>query len=188
MPTNRSFLPNFLAAFQARSSLQNGAPSKPPAQGGASSTSHSYSTTSTAGSSGSSASSSSARDTSGASSPRPINSTSSSKAGTGATTVAVQQATAGQFHTTRHHHTHHPPSYPRSPQSPPNFPPLGSRGRSARRDSDSSTEGGFKDALGAGVKWYIGGQTAAGDEKFYKLAMAKRPKSADRMSLDRMSL
>jgi len=182
MPTNRSFLPNFLAAFRAHSSLQNGAVSKPPSQGGASSTSHLYSTTNPSASSGSS------NNLSGTSSPRPINSGSSAKATAASTTVAVQQAAAGQFHTTRHHHPHHSPSYPRSPQSPPNFPPLGSRGRSARRDSDSSTEGGFRDAMGQGEKWYIGGRTPAGDERFYKLGMAKRPKSADRMSLDRMSL
>jgi hypothetical protein len=38
-------------------------------------------------------------------------------------------------------------------------------------------------------KWYIGGRTAAGEERFYKLSMVKRPRpsSADRLSLDGMS-
>jgi hypothetical protein len=37
-------------------------------------------------------------------------------------------------------------------------------------------------------KWYIGGRTAAGEERIYKLSMVKRPRSIDRLSLDRMSL
>ena len=47
--------------------------------------------------------------------------------------------------------------------------------------------GGFRDALG-GEKWFIGGRTAAGEERFYKLAMVQRERSGDRASLDRMSL
>jgi hypothetical protein len=37
-------------------------------------------------------------------------------------------------------------------------------------------------------KWYIGGRTAGGEERVYKLSMVKRPRSIDRLSLDRMSL
>lgn len=55
-----------------------------------------------------------------------------------------------------------------------------------RRGSDSSNEG-FKESHGA-EKWYIGGRTAAGEERIYKLSMVKRPRSIDRLSLDRMSL
>jgi len=55
-----------------------------------------------------------------------------------------------------------------------------------RRGSDSSNEG-FREAVGA-EKWYIGGRTAAGEERFYKLGMAKRPRSLDRLSMDRVSL
>jgi hypothetical protein len=55
-----------------------------------------------------------------------------------------------------------------------------------RRGSDSSSDG-FRDASGA-EKWYIGGRTAAGEEKFYKLSMVKRPRSLDRLSIDRLSL
>ncbi len=64
----------------------------------------------------------------------------------------------------------------------------GGRGGSPahRRGSDSSSEG-FRDVLGAD-KWYIGGRTAAGEEKFFKLGVVKRVRSQDRLSLDRLSL
>ncbi|KAI1426397.1 hypothetical protein F5Y12DRAFT_713128 [Xylaria sp. FL1777] len=64
----------------------------------------------------------------------------------------------------------------------------GGRGSSSahRRGSDSSSEG-FRDVLGAD-KWYIGGRTAAGEEKFFKLGVVKRVRSQDRLSLDRLSL
>ncbi len=55
-----------------------------------------------------------------------------------------------------------------------------------RRGSDSSSEG-FRDVLGAD-KWYIGGRTAAGEEKFFKLGVVRRVRSRDRLSLDRLSL
>lgn len=55
-----------------------------------------------------------------------------------------------------------------------------------RRGSDSSSEG-FRDVLGA-EKWYIGGRTATGEERFFKLGVVKRPRSIDRLSLDRLSL
>lgn len=62
--------------------------------------------------------------------------------------------------------------------------PIPAPGR--RRGSDSSSEG-FRDVLGAD-KWYIGGRTAAGEEKFFKLGVVKRVRSQDRLSLDRLSL
>ncbi|WYZ45882.1 hypothetical protein EsH8_IX_000107 [Colletotrichum jinshuiense] len=55
-----------------------------------------------------------------------------------------------------------------------------------RRGSDSSSEG-FRDVLGAD-KWYIGGRTAGGDEKFFKLGVVRRVRSNDGLSLDRLSL
>ncbi|KAL6904090.1 hypothetical protein GGI43DRAFT_310377 [Trichoderma evansii] len=55
-----------------------------------------------------------------------------------------------------------------------------------RRGSDSSSEG-FRDALGAD-KWYIGGRTAAGEEKFFKMGVIRRVRSNDGLSLDRLSL
>ncbi|KAM0666995.1 hypothetical protein ACQRIT_005684 [Beauveria bassiana] len=62
--------------------------------------------------------------------------------------------------------------------------PIPSGGR--RRGSDSSSEG-FRDAVGAD-KWYIGGRTATGEEKFFKLGVVRRVRSNDGLSLDRLSL
>ncbi|KAG5987534.1 hypothetical protein E4U54_004950 [Claviceps lovelessii] len=55
-----------------------------------------------------------------------------------------------------------------------------------RRGSDSSSEG-FRDAIGAD-KWYIGGRTAGGEERFFKLGVVRRVRSNDGLSLDRLSL
>ena len=41
---------------------------------------------------------------------------------------------------------------------------------------------------GAGEKWFVGGRTAAGEEKYYKLSMVKRDRSSDRISADQLSL
>ncbi|KAI1815843.1 hypothetical protein GGS20DRAFT_307273 [Poronia punctata] len=68
--------------------------------------------------------------------------------------------------------------------SPRPIPGAGRPGH--RRGSDSSSEG-FRDVLGAD-KWYIGGRTAAGEEKFFKLGVVKRVRSKDRLSLDQLSL
>lgn len=62
--------------------------------------------------------------------------------------------------------------------------PIPTPGR--RRGSDSSTEG-FREVLGAD-KWYIGGRTAAGEEKFFKMGVMRRVRSNDGLSLDRLSL
>ncbi|KAI0888598.1 uncharacterized protein GGS22DRAFT_151918 [Annulohypoxylon maeteangense] len=78
----------------------------------------------------------------------------------------------------RHHQPHH------SPQ--PHRPGMPIPGSGRRRGSDSSSEG-FRDVLGAD-KWYIGGRTAGGDERFFKLGVVKRVRSQDRLSLDRLSL
>lgn len=62
----------------------------------------------------------------------------------------------------------------------------GSSPGARRRGSDSSSEG-FRDVIG-GEKWYIGGRTAGGEEKFFKLGVVRRVRSNDRLSLDRLSL
>lgn len=62
--------------------------------------------------------------------------------------------------------------------------PQGSSSR--RRGSDSSSEG-FRDVIGAD-KWYIGGRTAGGEERFFKLGVVRRVRSNDGLSLDRLSL
>jgi hypothetical protein len=37
-------------------------------------------------------------------------------------------------------------------------------------------------------KWYIGGRTATGEDKYYKLGMVKRHRSADGLSIDKLSI
>lgn len=69
--------------------------------------------------------------------------------------------------------------------SGPGIPiPGSSPGR--RRGSDSSSEG-FRDVRGAD-KWYVGGRTAGGEERFFKLGVVRRVRSNDGLSLDRLSL
>ncbi|KAL2153766.1 hypothetical protein VTH82DRAFT_4921 [Thermothelomyces myriococcoides] len=80
----------------------------------------------------------------------------------------------------QHHHHHHSTGIP-IPQSPGH---RDSHGR--RRGSDSSSEG-FREVLGA-EKLYIGGRTATGEERFFKLGVVRRVRSGDRLSLDRLSL
>ncbi|CAI6090884.1 hypothetical protein V2G26_015343 [Clonostachys chloroleuca] len=69
---------------------------------------------------------------------------------------------------------------PRSANIPIQYP------SSRRRGSDSSSEG-FRDVIGAD-KWYIGGRTAGGEERFFKLGVVRRVRSNDGLSLDRLSL
>ncbi|KAI9724691.1 MAG: hypothetical protein M1828_003560 [Chrysothrix sp. TS-e1954] len=64
--------------------------------------------------------------------------------------------------------------------------PLFANHRQQRRSSDSS--GSDASSGIGGQNWYIGGRTAQGEERFYKLGVVKRYNSADRMSLDRLSL
>ncbi|RKU47275.1 hypothetical protein DL546_009094 [Coniochaeta pulveracea] len=85
-----------------------------------------------------------------------------------------------------------PPSHPTSSRLQPMHSPRAHAAAipvpnsGSRRGSDSSSEG-FRDVLGA-EKWYIGGRTAAGEEKFFKLGVVRRVRSGDRLSLDRLSL
>ncbi|KAI6782810.1 uncharacterized protein J7T54_000953 [Emericellopsis cladophorae] len=83
---------------------------------------------------------------------------------------------AARSYSTTTHHNQQQPSRPLPIQQQP----------SRRRGSDSSSEG-FRDALGAD-KWYIGGKTAGGEEKFFKMGVIKRVRSNDGLSLDRLSL
>lgn len=58
--------------------------------------------------------------------------------------------------------------------------------RRARRGSDTSSEGGgFRDL---GEKWYVGGRTASGEERYLRLGVVRKERSGDRLSLDRLSL
>lgn len=86
-----------------------------------------------------------------------------------------------------HHHHHHPHHHHHNGASTvASGIPIPQTGSGRRRGSDSSSEG-FRDTLGAD-KLYIGGRTATGEEKFFKLGVVRRVRSGDRLSLDRLSL
>jgi hypothetical protein len=158
MSTNRPFLANFLAAFRAQSTYK--ATSQPVGSGGTSSLStaqisqsaHSHHTHHTHSSS-----------------------TSTSATGTAGPVQGPAPAPA--------HHYHH--STAQADSSLPCSPPTTSasstpipinRGHAdrQRRGSDSSSgSGGFRDAIGP-EKWYIGGRTPAGEERFYRLGMVTK--------------
>ena len=173
MPTNRPFLTNILAAFRAHSAIQNASSSSPSVSTTAAtvSTQQTHITTSNTQPALSNPSTA-------PSSARAI--TTKSQTTAGITTAAVQAA--GHLSHTRHSPASPPARSSISPRSPgSNF------GNRQRRGSDSSSEGGFRDALG-NEKWYIGGRTAQGEERFYRLGMVRREKSGDRLSIDRLSL
>jgi len=167
MPAQRPFFFNFLAAFRAHSAIQQGKATSP------STSQPSHQTTQ-----------------SSPSQPRTI--TTSSKP-SGATTTALTS-----LHSPRAHSTSPLSTSPGTPS--PTEPVYGSHQQSqqqqpqarymthsrGRRESDSSSEG-FRDVLGA-EKWYIGGRTAGGEERYFKLGVVRRQRSGDRLSLDRMSL
>ncbi|KAH8712213.1 hypothetical protein GQ44DRAFT_730784 [Phaeosphaeriaceae sp. PMI808] len=94
---------------------------------------------------------------------------------------ATVQATS-HFQPTRQH----APPYHRSTSPTAKAFPIPGASQRSRRGSDSSSEG-FHEPMGA-EKWYIGGRTATGEERFYKLGMVKKQRSADRLSLDKLSI
>ncbi|KAF3000974.1 hypothetical protein E8E13_009327 [Curvularia kusanoi] len=164
MTTNRPFFGGFLAAFRAQPAVQKAAASQT-----ASTASYSY-TAATAQTQGNDVSSTTRTITSKTRSPSP-----------GATATVVHST--AQFQPTRQHAT--PYHRSTSPVHAKAFPIPGAAQRS-RRGSDSSSDG-FNEIMG-NEKWYIGGRTATGEEKFYKLGMVKRHRSADRLSLDKLSI
>ncbi len=159
MSSQRPFFANFLAAFRAHSVIQQGKPTSPPS------------------------SSSQQAHTSSPSQPRTI--TTSTKP-SGATTTALTS-----LHSPRTHSTSPLSRSPGPATSPGPISTSETHGKymtssRGRRGSDSSSEG-FRDVLGA-EKWYIGGRTATGEEKYFKLGVVRRQRSQDRLSLDRLSL
>ena len=185
MPTTqRPFFYNFLAAFRAHSAVK-AAPTTSP---GPASATAALSTQAT------NASSSIAQSALNATTSPPSPPTSPHPAGPRAITSSSPHKTPSslvsafsppnhsQHHTSRHHTRQ--PSNSAGSRGP--GPALGN-GAGARRGSDSSSDSGFRDTLG-GERWFIGGRTAQGEEKFYRLGMVRRDRSGDRSSLDRMSL
>ncbi|KAI0197588.1 hypothetical protein F4808DRAFT_294043 [Astrocystis sublimbata] len=168
MPSSQRpfFLSSIFAAFRQQPVSLSAAPQAnkhtQPSSGG----------TTSYGSSSPSSSSAQARSISSSSSPsHPQGPSSSSAAATSSPPPRTggNGATAGSVMNALH-----------SPRSIPGTSPA------HRRGSDSSSEG-FRDVLGAD-KWYIGGRTAGGEERFFKLGVVKRVRSQDRLSLDRLSL
>jgi hypothetical protein len=163
MTTNRPFFGGFLAAFRAQPALQKAATSQ-----AASVVSYSPATTSPQNQSREQPSATRTITTK-TRSPSP-----------GATTSTVQAT--NHFQPTRQHAA----PYHRSTSPTAKAFPIPGASQRSRRGSDSSSEG-FHEAMGA-EKWYIGGRTATGEERFYKLGMVKSHRSADRLSLDKLSI
>ncbi|KIN08180.1 hypothetical protein OIDMADRAFT_140636 [Oidiodendron maius Zn] len=163
MPSNHPFLSSFLSAFRAHSVLQQ--------QG-----KHTSQVTSSQATHSNTASASVTHST-----PRTITTTTTTTS-KGATTAALSS-----LHSPRAHSTSPLSTSPGDPSSPPTATTqrryIQERGR---RGSDSSTEG-FRDVLGK-EKWYIGGRTAAGEERYFKLGTVRRQRSWAERSLDRLSL
>lgn len=191
--TNRTFFSNFLAAFRAHSALQTAASTA--------STNPSTQMTYTHASTAPSSTLATNPPSSGRSTPHPRASNSTSKPGSqhqqqASPAVAVQTTTTTTSFQPKRHHSTSPMSRspgPAAASTPTNSFPIGSPPLSAgrtgrRRGSNSSSEsGGFRDALG-GEKWYVGGRTAAGEERFFQVGLVRRPRSVDRLSMDRLSL
>jgi hypothetical protein len=162
MTTNRPFLGGFLAAFRAQPALQKSANSQAASV-------VSYAPATSAQNQSRETPSNTRTITTKARSPSP-----------GANSATVQAT--NHFQPTRQH----APPYHRSTSPTAKAFPIPGASQRSRRGSDSSSEG-FHEAMGA-EKWYIGGRTATGEERFYKLGMVKRHRSADRLSLDKLSI
>lgn len=191
MPTQRpSFLGNFLAAFRAHSqplpkssapistsasaaastTIWAAPPQKPPSPG----------------------------PDSTATAPKPINQKANTYNAAGASAAQDRQLVASL--SPLQHNVSPQTHLPRSPPSPglptygpankpqQSYPSAQDVRRRSRRGSDSSSDsGGFREVRSA-ERWFIGGYSATGEERYYKLSMVKRDKSADRISTDQMSL
>lgn len=190
MPTTqRPFLGNFLAAFRAHSQpLPKSSPSISSSAAGAGNASLWTSAAQQP------PKPSSAGSETSVTSPKPINpksnpyvQTASSQERQLVTPLApLQHNVSPQTHLPRSPPSPGTPVYGPPNKTQPSYPSVQDVRRS-RRGSDSSSEG-FRDVRTGGDKWFIGGLTAGGEERYYKLSMVKRDKSSDRISTDQMSL
>jgi hypothetical protein len=193
MSTNRPFFASFLSAFRARSGFQKASTSATGAVSGASlSKAHKAAAMSTAQNVAAS-SMMSQSNTSQGTSPQPTSSVSpwdikgdTKLAGPSATSVSPVAVSYQRQH--HHHHHHNSPGTSPGPSRGFRNGALSptSNATSRRRGSDSSSEG-FREIMGP-EKWFIGGRTTAGEEKFYRLEMIRKPRSLDRLSADRLSI
>ena len=193
MPTQRPFLSNFLAAFRAHSQpLPKAQPSIQASAAVAASTQTYWTSAPTT-------QKPHAQSSESIASPKPIN---PKTAGYSTSTAAAQDRQLHASLSPLQHNVSPQTHLPRSPPSPglpvygppnkpqPSYPTsAGSESRRTRRGSDSSSDsGGFREVKGGGEKWFVGGRTASGEEKYYKLSMVKRDRSSDRISADQLSL
>ena len=195
MPTQRPFLSTFLAAFRAHSQPH------PKAQPSVAAQTQTIWTSATSATPKSISTTSSSENLA---SPRPINPKATHAYTTSASAALAASANhEKQLHPALQHNVSPSTHLPRSTPSPglpvygpqnkpqPNYPVAGtSNSRRTRRGSDSSSDsgGGFREVNGGGEKWFVGGRTAAGEERYYKLSMVKRDRSSDRISADQLSL
>lgn len=192
MSTNRPFLANFLAAFRAQSAFKATSAAGSQTSSQITSGARAIATKATSSSTSTPPPSSSSQ-----------NATPSANPSTTTTTSQNQQQHHHPHHRSHHHHHHHPPHHrpspsttrPQSHSRPPATTPTTTAAESTspistsptsgpipivynhdrrRRGSDSSSgSGGFRDALGH-EKWYIGGRSATGEERFYRLGMVTK--------------
>src|SRR6266536_3078731 len=153
MPVQRPFFYNFLAAFRAHNAIQQGKTASP------SSPQPSHQTAQ-----------------SSPSQPRTIT---TSQKPAGATTTALTSLHSPRAHSTSPLSTSPGTSLPAEPVYGPHQQSQQQQQQArymthsrGRRGSDSSSEG-FRDVLGA-EKWYIGGRTAGGEERYFKLGVVRR--------------
>ncbi|KAK4213943.1 hypothetical protein QBC37DRAFT_162263 [Rhypophila decipiens] len=173
------FLSTFFAAFrQQPTALGSASQAQPPNKHSSQATAggpSSYSTSSTvarAVSSAAAAASGGASPSGGAQSPGAV--------GPSSPPSTQTRPTGGMYSQFPYHHTS------RAAMPIPSAHQSARPRAGRRRGSDSSSEG-FREVNGA-EKLYIGGRTATGEEKFFKLGVVKRVRSGDRLSLDRLSL
>jgi hypothetical protein len=192
MPTNRPFFANFLAAFRAHSSPAYKATSSPTSPSGLASSAHVSTTSSTVTSTITASNTRTIATKATSSTSQPSNTTSPSPPPNPNTSLSAATSVVAASS-----HKHHVSPLSRSPgvSTPHNMslsPPGGastplSRGRQRRGSDSSNSSGGFIDALGP-EKWYIGGRTSTGEEKFYRLGLVTGSPGRRVRSLDRLSL
>lgn len=180
MPSQRPFLSGFFAAFRHQApSLQTAQQPNKHSAPAAAAAAASSSTPSSSHSSSSPSSTASTVTAAAAASPSP------SAAARASATVPPTSSSSS----TPHARSRSPPTAVsiRSPRATAAAGvPIPNPSLARRRGSDSSSEG-FRDVLGAD-KWYVGGRTSGGEERFFKLGVMRRVRSNDGLSLDRLSL